>query len=152
MLSYRKIIDEQRMSLYESFNENENISLQLLSDRSEQTSSRSIASSPTEDSGKTHTHEFISSTKLAGENDDRHNHRFTGVTSEVIPIKGGSHKHIVSTLTDFFGHLHEVTIETGPAIDVGHGKHVHFASGETTLNDGHLHEYAFTTLIEAPLL
>ncbi len=101
---------------------------------------------------QTHTHEFESSTKLAEEGDDRHNHRFAGVTSEVIPIRGGSHKHTIFTLTDFFGHLHQVAVETGPAIDVGNGKHVHFVCGRTTLDDGHFHEFAFTTLIEAPLL
>lgn len=101
---------------------------------------------------QTHTHEFEASTKLAEEGDDRHNHRFAGVTSEVIPIPGGSHKHAIFTLTDFFGHLHEVAVETGPAIGVGNGKHVHFVSGNTTMDDGHFHEFAFTTLIDAPLL
>lgn len=101
---------------------------------------------------QTHTHEFTSSTKLAEEGDDRHNHRFAGVTSEVIPIPGGTHKHTIFTLTDFFGHLHEVAVETGPAISVGNGKHVHFVKGTTTLNDGHFHEFAFSTLIDAPLL
>jgi hypothetical protein len=101
---------------------------------------------------QTHTHEFESSTKLAEENDDRHNHRFAGVTSEVIPIDCHNHKHGIFTLTDFFGHLHEVAVETGPAINVGNCKHVHFVKGNTTLDDGHFHEFAFTTLIEAPLL
>lgn len=101
---------------------------------------------------QTHTHEFLSSTKLAEEGDDRHNHRFAGVTSEVIPLSCGGHKHTVFTLTDFFGHLHQVAVETGPAICVGNGKHVHFVSGNTTMDDGHFHEFAFTTLIEAPLL
>lgn len=101
---------------------------------------------------QTHTHEFESSTKLAEEGDDRHNHRFAGVTSEMIPIPGDGHKHVIFTLTDFFGHLHEVAVETGPAMDVGHGKHVHFVAGNTTMDDGHFHEFAFTTLIDAPLL
>lgn len=105
-----------------------------------------------EEDAQTHTHEFTSSTKLAEEGDDRHNHRFAGVTSEVIPISGGGHKHTIFTLTDFFGHLHQVAVETGPAINVGNGKHVHFVKGVTTLNDGHFHEFAFATLIDAPLL
>lgn len=101
---------------------------------------------------QTHTHEFTSSTKLAEEGADRHNHRFAGVTSEAIPLPGGNHKHALFTLTDFFGHLHEVAVETGPAISVGNGKHVHFVKGATTINDGHFHAFAFATLIEAPLL
>lgn len=105
-----------------------------------------------DDTAQTHTHEFESSTKLAEEGDDRHNHRFAGVTSQAIPIGNGGHIHTVFVNTDFFGHLHEVAVETGPAIDVGGGKHVHFVDGHTTLNDGHFHEFAFTTLIEAPLL
>lgn len=100
---------------------------------------------------QTHTHEFESSTKLAEEGDDRHNHRFAGVTSEAIP-SDGNHTHTVFTLTDFFGHLHQVAVETGPAVYVGNGKHVHFVEGRTTMDDGHYHEFAFSTLIEAPLL
>jgi hypothetical protein len=105
---------------------------------------------------QTHTHEFLGSTKLAEEGDDRHNHRFAGVTSEVIPIKKGKHKHdhkhAILVNTDFFGHLHEVGVETGPAIDVGHGKHVHLVTGMTTVDDEHFHEFIFATLIESPLL
>ena len=101
---------------------------------------------------QTHTHEFESSTKLAEEGGDRHNHRFAGVTSEVIPLDCNDHKHAIFTLTDYFGHLHEVAVETGPVIYVGHGKHVHFVDGNTTLDDGHYHAFAFSTLVEAPLL
>lgn len=101
---------------------------------------------------QTHTHEFLGSTKLAEENDERHNHRFAGVTSEVIPLKGGNHKHAILTNTDFFDHLHEIGVETGPAVDVGDGKHVHFVEGRTTINDDHFHNFQFATLIEAPLL
>jgi hypothetical protein len=105
-----------------------------------------------EETVQTHTHEFESSTKLAEENEDRHNHRFAGVTSEVIPICRGKHKHAIFTLTDFFGHLHQVAVETEENINVGDGKHVHFVKGATTIDDGHFHEFAFATLIEAPLL
>jgi len=103
-------------------------------------------------SNQTHTHEFLGSTKLAEENDERHNHRFAGVTSEVIPLKGGGHKHAILTNTDFFDHLHEIGVETGPAVNVGDGKHVHFVEGRTTINDEHFHNFQFATLIEAPLL
>ncbi len=101
---------------------------------------------------QTHVHEFLSSTKLAEENDDRHNHRVAGVTSQVIPMSGGSHKHAILSNTDFFDHLHEIGVETGPAINVGNGKHVHFVKGATTINDEHCHNFAFATLIESPLL
>ncbi|MDD9781755.1 YmaF family protein [Priestia megaterium] len=100
---------------------------------------------------QTHVHEFVASTKLAEEGDDRHNHRFAGVTSEKIP-KGNSHVHVILVNTDFFNHHHEVAIETGPAIPVGNGKHIHFVQGTTTLDDGHVHELEFTTLIQKPLI
>ena len=101
---------------------------------------------------QTHVHEFESSVKLAEENNDRHNHRVAGVTSQVIPIVGGNHKHAILSNTDFFDHHHEIGVETGPAIPVGDGKHVHFVKGVTTIDDGHSHNFAFTTLIESPLL
>ncbi|TDT61057.1 YmaF family protein [Fonticella tunisiensis] len=105
-----------------------------------------------EKEGQTHVHEFLGSTRLAERGEERHNHRFAGVTSEVIPLPGGGHKHAILTNTDFFDHLHEVGVETGPAIPVGNGKHVHFVEGETTIDDGHFHEFVFATLIESPLL
>ncbi|MDF2985606.1 MAG: hypothetical protein K0R50_1116 [Eubacterium sp.] len=101
---------------------------------------------------QTHVHEFLSSTKLAEENDDRHNHRVAGVTSQVIPLPGGNHKHAIFSNTDFLDHLHEIGAETGPAVRVGNGKHVHFVKGTTTINDEHFHNFAFATLIESPLL
>ena len=114
-----------------------------------------VASSQNTASGmpaQTHVHEFQASTKLAEENDERHNHRFAGVTSQVIPLSGGSHKHAILTNTDFFDHHHEVGIETGPAINVGDCKHVHFTRGVTTIDDGHYHDFTFFTLIQSPLL
>ncbi|WP_026565354.1 YmaF family protein [Bacillus sp. UNC41MFS5] len=104
-----------------------------------------------EEAEQTHVHEFLASTKLAEEGDDRHNHRFAGVTSEVIP-KGDSHVHVILTNTDFLDHHHEVGIQTGPAIPVGNGKHVHFVKGTTTLDDGHVHNLEFATLIDKPLV
>ncbi len=103
---------------------------------------------------QSHTHEFTGSTMLATPGPDEllHNHRFAGVTSEAIP-EGNSHIHVVFTNTDFFfNHLHEVGVETGPAIPVGMGKHVHLAQGQTTLDFDHVHGFIFTTLIEDPLL
>ncbi|MFJ7935522.1 YmaF family protein [Sporosarcina sp. NPDC096371] len=100
---------------------------------------------------QTHVHEFTASTKLAEENDDRHNHRFAGVTSEIIPTRN-SHVHAILVNTDFLDHHHEVGITTGPAINVGHGKHIHLINGTTTFDDGHVHELLFTTLIDKPLV
>jgi hypothetical protein len=101
---------------------------------------------------QTHVHEFLGSTKLAEECEDRHNHRFAGVTSEAIPIRDGGHIHALFTDTDFFvNHHHELAAETGPAIPVGDGKHVHFVKARTTMDDGHFHEVAFATLIEDPI-
>ncbi|MDC0759200.1 YmaF family protein [Brevibacillus porteri] len=98
-----------------------------------------------------HVHEFLGSTQLAEEGADRHNHRFAGVTGQAIP-RGKSHVHVIRSNTDFFNHLHRVRIVTGPAIPVGNGKHVHFVSGRTTFNDGHVHRFKFATLIQKPLL
>jgi hypothetical protein len=103
------------------------------------------------ENGQTHVHEFLGSTKLAEEGDDRHNHRFAGVTSQAIP-RGTSHVHAILTNTDFFeNHHHEIGVTTGLAIPVGNGKHVHFVEGTTTLDDGHVHNFQFATLIESPL-
>ncbi|MDZ5038411.1 YmaF family protein [Clostridium perfringens] len=99
--------------------------------------------SPTE---QTHDHEFLGSTRLAEECNYRHNHRFAGISSEAIPAKG-SHVHKIKTRTDFFGHFHEICVTTSPSIPVGNGKHVHLATGVTTLVDYHQHEFIFATLI-----
>jgi len=98
---------------------------------------------------QTHTHEFLGSTQLAGE--IIHNHRFAGVSSEAIK-RGKSHTHAILVNSDFFlSHYHEVAAESGPAIPVGGGRHVHFVYGETTFNAGHDHEFIFAMLIEDPI-
>ncbi len=103
-------------------------------------------------SDEEHVHEFLGSTKLAEEGEDRHNHRFAGVTGEAIPIRGGSHRHRLFTNTDFFeNHHHELPAQTGPAIPVGEGRHVHFVRARTTVDDGHFHLAIFATLIEDPI-
>ncbi|MBO9598775.1 MAG: YmaF family protein [Cohnella sp.] len=102
---------------------------------------------------QTHVHEFEGSTKLAEQGADRHNHRFAGVTGQVIPV-GKSHVHeIVLNHTDFLDHFHNLKrVRTGLAIPVGNGKHVHFVSGMTTVRDGHRHPFNFSTLIQQPLV
>lgn len=97
-----------------------------------------------------HVHEFLGSTKLAETGNERHNHRFAGVTSQAIP-SGNSHIHKIYVNTDYFGHFHVICVITGPAIDVGNGKHVHLVTGFTSINDNHRHDFIFTTLIEDPL-
>ncbi|ABS40050.1 YmaF family protein [Clostridium botulinum] len=99
---------------------------------------------------QTHVHEFLGSTRLAEIQTEPHNHRFAGVSGEAIR-RGNSHVHKIKTNTDFFDHFHMIDVTTGPAIPVGNGRHVHFVSGVTTLNDGHRHEFIFATLIEAPI-
>lgn len=101
---------------------------------------------------QTHDHEFLGSVMLAEQGNDRHNHRFASVTTEVIPIIGGGHKHAFMVNTDFFDHHHEIGGQTGPAINVGNGKHVHFATGQTTVDENHFHNFQFATLIDSPLL
>ncbi len=98
-----------------------------------------------------HVHEFEGSTKLAEEQEERHNHRFAGVSSEAIPFND-NHVHGIFTNTDFFeNHHHQMVAVSGPAIDVGNGKHIHFAEFITSLNDGHFHEFQFASLIQDPL-
>lgn len=98
-----------------------------------------------------HTHEFLSSTKIAEREEDPHNHRFTGITGQAISL-GDNHFHKLETNTDFYeNHFHVVDNKTGPAIPVDNGRHIHFVEGLTTINDGHRHEFIFATLIENPI-
>ena len=97
-----------------------------------------------------HDHEFEGSTRLAELEDDPHNHRFAGVSSPAIPVKGG-HVHKVKGRTDFFDHFHEFEAFSSLPIPVGEGKHVHFVKAKTNVADGHFHELIFATLIDAPI-
>jgi hypothetical protein len=109
---------------------------------------QSISQTP---GSQSHLHEFEGSTKIAEPEEEPHNHRFAGVTSQVILV-GDSHEHVVFTNTDFFeDHHHEVAAVSGPPVDVGDDKHVHFFKFITTLDDGHFHEFQFATLIQSPL-
>lgn len=100
---------------------------------------------------QTHVHEFLGSVKIAERQEEPHNHRFTGISSEEIIVPGG-HVHEILTKTDFYeNHFHEVGVRTRLQIPVGNGRHVHFAQGTTTLNDGHNHDFQFATLIENPI-
>lgn len=97
---------------------------------------------------QTHVHEFEGSTHLAEAGKDRHNHRFAGVTGEVIPIGNGRHVHDFRSNTDFFeNHYHMIKGRTGADIKLPDEKHVHFVESVTTVNDGHKHELEFATLI-----
>lgn len=103
------------------------------------------------ESTQTHVHEFLGSVMIAERQVDPHNHRFAGISSEVIIVPGG-HVHEVLTKTDIYEeHFHEVGLRTGLQVPVGNNRHVHFAKGSTTLNDGHSHNFQFATLIEDPI-
>ena len=41
--------------------------------------------------------------------------------------------------------------ESGGAIDVGGGRHVHFADAQTTQEDGHRHRFRVAALIQDPI-
>lgn len=103
---------------------------------------------------QTHVHEYSESVKLAEQGNDRHNHRAAGVTGEAIPINGGrNHVHRINDNVDFLDHFHQIRVVTGPAIRIpGTNKHVHAVCGQTTVVDGHRHEFVFTTQIDAPLV
>lgn len=100
-----------------------------------------------------HDHEFLGSTRLAELEEDPHNHRFAGVSGPAIkPRCGCGHVHLIKARTDFYeDHFHMFTAISGPPIDVGNGRHVHFVRATTTEADGHTHDLIFATLIEDPI-
>ena len=101
-------------------------------------------------STQTHVHEIQGSTMIFAE--IPHNHRFAGMTGQVIPIGNNDHIHSFEMNTDFTEiHLHGVGGFTGPSIFVGNGRHIHFASDTSTLNRGHVHGFLFATFIDDPL-
>ncbi|PKM49938.1 MAG: hypothetical protein CVV02_13850 [Firmicutes bacterium HGW-Firmicutes-7] len=98
-----------------------------------------------------HNHEFVGSTRLAALEVNPHNHRFAGVSSQAICVKGG-HVHEVIATTDFYeGHLHEFKELSSLQISVGDGRHVHFVEARTTVDADHKHKLIFATLIEDPI-
>lgn len=102
---------------------------------------------------KQHNHELQGSVKIFGCCDYAHNHRFATVTGDAIPYED-SHVHDVKFTTDSCnGHRHEFCGTTGPAKDVGCGRHVHLIKGCTTENGNpfHKHEFTAATLIEDPV-
>ncbi|MCD7947512.1 MAG: YmaF family protein [Oscillospiraceae bacterium] len=106
------------------------------------------------DCTQTHVHEVVGSVRLAELTEDPHNHRFAGVTEEVIQVPGG-HIHALCTRTDFYeDHFHPIHIKTGLPVPVGEGddaRHIHFIDAETKVEDGHSHEFIATTLIDNPI-
>ena len=97
-----------------------------------------------------HNHEFLSSTDYEEDEGVLHNHRIAGVTGPPIQ-HGKSHIHKINVFTDTFGdHFHGVCDNTGPALYLPGGKHIHLLKGTTAIADGHDHDYYFTTLIEDP--
>lgn len=103
---------------------------------------------------QTHVHEIAGSVRLAELEDDPHNHRFAGVTNEVIRVNGG-HIHKLQTKTDFYeNHFHLICVKTGLQVIVGEGedaRHVHFIDSNTEIADEHFHEFIAATLIENPI-
>jgi len=106
------------------------------------------------DEKQTHVHEVVGSVRLAELEDDPHNHRFAGITSEAIPVPGG-HIHKFESKTDFYEeHFHPICIKTCPDIRVGQGndtRHIHFIDDDTEVADGHFHEFIAATLIDNPI-
>ncbi|WP_310602111.1 YmaF family protein [Anaerosporobacter sp.] len=103
---------------------------------------------------QTHVHEVLGSVRLAELDEDPHNHRFAGVTGEVIFVPGG-HIHKFETKTDFYeDHFHPICVKTGLNVRVGKGddtRHVHFIDSQTRVVDNHFHEFIAATLIENPI-
>jgi hypothetical protein len=103
---------------------------------------------------QTHVHEVLGSVRLAELTEDPHNHRFAGITCEVIPVEGG-HIHKFHSMTDFYeDHFHLICVRTGLNVKVGEGddaRHVHFIDSATEVVDNHFHEFIVATLIENPI-
>lgn len=101
-----------------------------------------------------HVHEVVGSVRLAELNEDPHNHRFAGITDEVIEVPGG-HIHRFHAKTDFYeNHFHPICVKTGLQVIVGECddiRHVHFIDEETEVVDEHFHEFIVATLIENPI-
>lgn len=95
---------------------------------------------------QTHVHEVQGLTDIS----ENHQHRFAGVTGEMIEIKPGVHVHEFRTMTDYYeDHYHKITIRTGPNVAVSGDEHVHYVQGDTTLNDNHKHSFEVSTF-QAP--
>jgi len=103
---------------------------------------------------QTHVHEVEGSVRLAELRENVHNHRFAGITDEVIMMPCG-HIHKFVTKTDFYeDHFHPICVFTGPPIEVGDRddrRHVHFIDAKTECSDGHLHEFVAATMIDNPI-
>lgn len=103
---------------------------------------------------QTHVHEVVGSVRLAELKVDPHNHRFAGITGEVIQVPRG-HIHKFYTKTDFYeDHFHPICVKTGLDVTVGEGddaRHVHFIDSQTEVEDGHFHEFIAATLIQNPI-
>jgi len=97
---------------------------------------------------RNHVHEFTGSTRF-NENGPLHNHRFAGVSGPAIST-GNSHVHLIVTNTDNTNHFHQINVHTGPAINVGNGRHVHFTNATTSFVLEHNHRFINATLIEQP--
>lgn len=103
---------------------------------------------------QTHVHEVLGSVRLAELGEDPHNHRFAGVTEEVIAVPGG-HIHKFTAKTDFYeDHFHPICVRTGLQVPVGIGndrRHVHFIDARTEERDEHFHRFIAATLIDNPI-
>ncbi len=107
---------------------------------------------------QTHVHEVVGSVRLAELGEDPHNHRFAGMTGEVIPLpcgRPGEHFHVFKTTSDFYeDHFHPICVMTGVNVKVGEGedaRHVHFIDADTDIEDRHFHEFIVATLIQNPI-
>lgn len=102
-----------------------------------------------------HVHEILGSTVFSELKSEPHNHRFATVSGEAIPLYDNcslkDHVHKVSFGTDFHkNHYHEFSGTTGPAIDVGGGRHVHYLESITSKNNSHKHFFRTASAIENP--
>lgn len=93
-----------------------------------------------EDRHMVHVHAFDTLTFVA----DNHQHGVKGVSGPARNM-GASHVHRIRVRTSFFaedgsGHWHWFDVMTGPAMFTMTGDHTHTFAGETSFDDGHVHE------------
>lgn len=85
-----------------------------------------------------HSHIFYGTTTC----NDRHIHRYAGVTS--LEPTGIPHIHILEGKTSFSsGHCHEIRIRSSQSMQLPDGSHTHYYEDETVFEDGHIH-FVFT--------
>jgi hypothetical protein len=88
-----------------------------------------------DDNCERHVHTYIRETDIA----DEHQHVIMGVSGPMRG-EGTSHIHRLRIRTSYVdGHWHWFDVMSGPAIEIPDDNHVHYYTGNTTVDEGHSH-------------